>query len=591
MQEFALETAEVTSYQDFGAYIRSVVAENSARRAVTHLLRGEEEGPILTYAALDRVARSLGALFQARGAQGERAIMLFEAGVEPIAAFLGCLYAKVIAVPLPAPVAGRVERYLPRVESVVKDAEVKFVLTTTDILQQLQGLASKIPAFAQVEWIAMDTLADLAGEWKEEAIQESDIAYLQYTSGSTSVPKGVMISHGNLLKICEYDSVLLEFPKKGRGTVCWMPYFHDAGLIEGLLVPIYNGLPVYIMSPLDFVSHPVRWLKAISRYRASHSAGPNFAFELCVRKTTPEERQALNLSCWQRASISAEPINSATVERFIDAFDCCGFEAKALSPAWGLAEATLAVTGVAGATFHKLDAAELEQNRIVYSSGNGPAKTMVGCGKVSKGPWTVNVRIVDPETCKPAPVGTVGEVWVNGDLIAQGYWNRPTDTAETFQAQIKGENGAHFLRTGDLGFMVGDEFVFTGRRKDLIIVEGRNHYPQDIERTVERSHRALRAGCSIAFSLEDDGQAKVVVVAELDKEFRLDEGPVREGDSRLPISHKEIAKAVRIEVAEEHQIRVHKLVLISAGTIPKTTSGKLQRVACKQKFLAGTLGA
>jgi acyl-CoA synthetase (AMP-forming)/AMP-acid ligase II len=580
--------AELKSHQDFGAYIRSVAADVPTRRAVTHLVRGEEEGEILTYEALDRVARSLGALFQAKRAQGERAILLFDAGVNPIAAFLGCLYARVIAVPLPAPLSGKVDRYLARLESVLKDAGVKFVLTTTDIVQRLQGLVSAMPAFSDVEWITIDTLKDRSDEWEEEAIQETDIALLQYTSGSTSVPKGVMISHGNLLKICEYNGELLEFPTKGICTVCWMPYFHDAGLIEGLLIPLYHGLSVHIMSALDFVQNPVRWLKAIHRYRASHSCGPNFAYELCVRKTTPKEREALDLSCWKRANVSAEPISSGTIQRFLDTFASCGFKPEAIAPAWGLAEATLAVTATAGATFHVLNAADLEQNHAVYSTGRGPARTMVGCGKVLKGLWNINVRIVDPVTCKACPDGTVGEAWVSGEVIAQGYWNRPVETKETFKAQISGEGGDYFLRTGDLGFMAGDEFVFTGRRKDLIIVEGRNHYPQDIEKTVEKSHPALRPGCSIAFSLEDDGQVQVIVVAELNKEFRLDEDLVRQVDPRVPVSQKDIVKAVRRDVAEEHQIRVHQLALIPTACIPKTTSGKLQRSACKEKFLKGT---
>lgn len=594
MQEFALETPELTReavapYEDFGAYIRSVVAEMPTKLAVTHLVRGEEEGPSLTYAELDRTARSLGAFFQAKGAQGDRAIMLFEAGVEPITAFLGCVYGRVIAVPLPAPLSGRVDRYLPRVESVVKDADVKFVLTTTQIMQQLQALASTIPAFQQVEWIAMDTLSDLADDWKEESIREIDIAYLQYTSGSTNVPKGVMISHRNLIKICEYDSEVLEYSTKGAQTVCWMPYFHDYGLIEGLLIPLFNGLSVYTMSPLDFVQNPVRWLNAINRYRASHSAGPNFAYELCVKKITQKEREAFDLTCWRRAGIAAEPINSGTIERFIKTFESYGFRPETMSPSWGLAEATLVVTGTSGSTLHVLNAADLEQNRIVYSTGDGFSRTMVGCGRVFKGPWNVSVRIVNPETFEAAPAGTVGEVWVSGDLVAQGYWNRPDETAATFRAQIKGEEGEYFLRTGDVGFMAGDEFVFTGRHKDLIIVEGRNHYPQDIEKTVETAQPAIRPGNSIAFSLEEDGQVQIIVVAELNKQYRLAEVSSGPNDTRIPVSQKEIEKAIRREVAEEHQIRIHQVVFIPSGTIPKTTSGKLQRSSCKQRFLAGTL--
>jgi acyl-CoA synthetase (AMP-forming)/AMP-acid ligase II len=589
MTQLVLENVHAANPQDLGAHLRSVAELKPSRRAVTHLVRGEEEGASLTFAGLDRKARSLGALFQARDAQGERAIMLFEAGVEPIAAFFGCLYSRVVAVPLPAPTPGKVDRYLTRIEKVVTDADVKFVLTTAQIMSQVHELASKIPTFKQLEWIAVDTLPDRSAEWEESLIHECDLAYLQYTSGSTSDPKGVMISHGNLLKVCEYDSALLEVPAKGTGTVCWMPYFHDAGLIEGLLVPLYNGLPVYVMSPVDFVTHPLRWLNAISRYRASHSAAPNFAFELCTKKTTPEERAALDLSCWRRASISAEPINSGTVERFLNAFAPAGFSPDAMCPAWGLAEATLAVTAISGYRPHVLKAEALEQDRVVYSTGDGPVRTMVGCGKVTKGPWKVDVRIVNPETCEPCSEGIVGEVWVTGDLIAQGYWNRPVETETIFKAQILGGNGDFYMRTGDLGFMADDEFVFTGRRKDLIIVEGRNHYPQDIEKTAEKSHPGLRPGCCIAFSLEEDGKTQVIVVAELNKQYRLEDDTAPAGDSLTPVSRKEIEKVVRREVTEEHQIRVDQVVLIPTGTIPKTTSGKLQRSGCRQRFVAGAL--
>jgi len=584
MQQFVTERS---AYQNLGAHIRTIVEETPTLRAITHLVRGEEEGTSLSYGQLDRIARSLGALFQAREAQGERALMLFNAGVESVAAFLGCLYSRVIAVPLPAPLNGPIHRYLPRVEAVVKNAEVKFVLTTSDILQRLQELACKTPAFANVEWIAMDKLPELSADWLEEEVLETDVAYLQYTSGSTSIPKGVMVSHNNLLKICQYDGALLDFSKRDGCAVCWMPYFHDYGLIEGLLVPIFYGLPVYIMSPLDFVANPVRWLNAIHRYRATNSSGPNFAFELCVRKTTPAQRQALDLRCWRTASCAAEPINSRTVARFLSTFTPCGFRPEAFYPTWGLAEATLLVTGRSGATFHWLNARELEQNRIEYSFSGGPARTMVGCGKVLK-EFDVDVQIVDPETRVRLPEGAIGEVWVRGELVAQGYWNRPEETAATFRAEITGGNGDYFLRTGDLGFMAGDEFVFMGRRKDIIIVEGKNHYPQDIEKTVEASHAALRPGCSIAFSVDTDEETRVVVVAELNKEYRIAAGS-ESASSGGCVSRREIEKAIRRDVAEEHQIRVSDIVLIATNTIPKTSSGKLQRSTCRQSFLSGSL--
>lgn len=588
MQQTTLEKAQTETYRDLGAHIRTIVAGAPTRRALTHLVKGEHPGATLTYAALDRAARSVAALLQARKAQGERALMLFNAGIDSVTAFLGCLYARVVAVPLPAPFSGRVHRYLPRVEAVVKDANVRFVMTTSDILRQLQELAAKIPAFREVEWIAMDSLPDRSEEWKREAIQDSDLCYLQYTSGSTSTPKGVMISHGNLMRICEYDSRLLDLSPGEHCAICWMPYFHDYGLIEGVLVPLFNGYQVYIMSPLDFVQNPIRWLNAINRYRATVSSGPNFAFELCVRKSTPQQRAVLDLSCWRTASCAAEPINSGTVKRFLDSFVPCGFHPEAFYPAWGLAEATLLVTGKSGAVFYDLDAAKLEQDRIRVANGSGPFRTMTGCGIPLSHLFDVDVRIVNPETFLPSAPEEVGEIWVGGGLVAQGYWNRPEETAAIFHAQIHGVTGKKFMRTGDLGFIAGDELVFTGRRKDLIIVEGRNHYPQDIEKTAEASHPALRPGCSIAFSLEQDGEVRVVLVAELNKEYGI-EGTSGTGEAQRIVSRREVEAAIRMEVSEDHQIRVHHIELVQPNTIPKTSSGKLQRSACRQKFLSGDL--
>lgn len=587
MAQFEITTNEITTYQDLGSHIRSLVEEAPESQALTHLIRGEEEGASVSYGQLDGMARSLASLFQSKKAQGERALMLFNAGIAPVAAFLGCLYGRVIAVPLPAPEGARIHRYMPRVAAVVRNADIRFVLTTIDILRSLQEATQGLPAFRNIEWITVDALPEMSHEWTEETVEEGDLAYLQYSSGSTSTPKGIMITHGNLRKICEYDGAMLNFSKRDGRAICWTPYFHDYGLIEGLMVPLYHGLPIYIMSPFDFVSKPLRWLNAIHRYRATNSSGPNFAYELCVRKTTPEQRMALDLSCWRTASCGGEPISSVTVESFLAAFAPCGFRPEAFHPIWGLAEATLAVTGRSGATFHRLIGAKLEQNVVEYGSDAGPVRTMVGCGKVLKNTGDMEIQIVDPVTRLPAPVGTVGEVWVRGELVAQGYWERPADTGELFHAQIAGGNGDHFLRTGDLGFMAGDEFVFTGRYKDLIIVEGKNHYPQDIEKTVEGSHSALRPGCSIAFSVETDADVRVVVVVELSKEIRI--GEAGSDVSRRYVPRKEIEKAIRSEVAEEHQIRITDIVLIAPNTIPKTSSGKVQRNACRQLFLSGTL--
>ena len=334
----------------------------------------------------------------------------------------------------------------------------------------------------------------------------------------------------------------------------------------------------------------MRWLNAVSRYRASHSSGPNFAFDLCARKSTPEQRSELDLSCWYRASCAAEPIRSSSMKHFIEAYSPHGFAPEALAPSWGLAEATLLVTlAGAGVRYYELDAAQLENHRVRSRSARQSGPTLVGSGQIRSGPWRIAVRIVNPDTLELVQPGEVGEIWVSGDLVASGYWNNPSETEATFHARIKGGGDERYLRSGDLGFVDGDELVFTGRRKDLIIVEGRNHYPQEIEKTAEKSHPALRPGCSIAFSIESEGPVRVVLVCELNKGFCLAEGAAEEAPDAICVPRSELELAMRREVAEEHQVRLHDIVIVPTGGLPKTTSGKLQRRGCKAKYLSGTL--
>jgi acyl-CoA synthetase (AMP-forming)/AMP-acid ligase II len=575
-------------HRDLLSLFRSVAHAFAEKLAVTHLVHGEEPGRSLTFAGLDQQARSLAAHFQRLRGQGERAIMLVENGVESVYAFLGCVYGRVIAVPMPAPMLGKVERYLPRVRNVIRDGGIRFVLTTAPLARQLRDAAVRMEGLDRLEWLIVDELPDLSRQWAEESVQGHDLAYLQYTSGSTSAPKGVMVTHRNLTMLIEYNGRVLGYNTAGTQAVCWMPYFHDYGLIEGLLVPLAHGMPVYIMTPLDFARDPMRWLNAIHRYRASHSAGPNFAFDLCARKSTPQQRSRLDLSCLHRVSCAAEPIRSSSMKRFIEVYAPHGFAPTALAPSWGLAEATLLVTlSEGGVTYYELDAAELENHRVKPSAQKARSATFVGCGQVGSGPCENEVRIVNPETLELVPPGEVGEIWVGGDLVAKGYWNRPAETASLFHAQIRGSPDKYYLRSGDLGFMDGRELVFTGRRKDLIIVEGRNHYPQEIEETAEKSHPALRPGCSIAFSVDSEGPVRVVLVCELSKGYCLQTQAASSSD--IQVVRKDLEAAIRREVSEDHQIRVHEIIVIPTNTIPKTSSGKLQRSSVKASYLDGSL--
>ncbi|HEV2679677.1 MAG TPA: fatty acyl-AMP ligase, partial [Rhodanobacter sp.] len=531
--------------------------------AITFLDRGEEPVLTLTFHKLDCKARSLAAWFQQRGAQGTRAIMLFDAGVELVYSFLGCSYGRVIGAPMPAPASSKLDRYLIRVQNVIRDGDARFVLTTSAIRDRLRAVVSTMQGFEQVEWVAVDELGDLSSAWVEEAIDTSELVYLQYTSGSTSIPKGVMVTHRNLMSMVRYVGHVGAYAQQGSAAVCWMPYFHDFGLIDGLLVPLAHGMPVYLMSPFDFVQHPMRWLNAIHRFRASHSGGPNFSFDLVARKSTAAERSALDLNCWHRANNCAEPIRWSSVQRFLDAFGPCGFAAEAMAPMYALAEATLAVTMADGAPqLFCLDPEAFEQHQVRLVAESEPARHLVGCGQVFTGQWQVEARIVNPDTREPTPEGEVGEVWVHGDVVAKGYWNKPVETEEKFRARIVGVPDRDFMRTGDMGFMRGKELVISGRRKDLIIVEGRNHYPHDIETTVETALECLRPGCSIAFSVETEEQVHVVLVCELKSEFVLAEDTGDGGSVAHVVERKELERAIRREVSQEHQLRVHDIVFL-----------------------------
>lgn len=590
MDRQVIENIIAERHTNLLARFRAVARAFPEKLAVMRLDRGEDEAESLTFAGLDRQARSLAALFQKKAAQGERALLLFDNDVECVYAFLGCVYGRVIAAPLPAPMSFKVERYLNRTRNVIADGGIRYVLTTSRMADRLRDAASKMEGYENLEWIVVDQIEDRSAQWREQPIHESDLAYLQYTSGSTASAKGVMVTHRNLTSLIDYNGTVLGHRTHGTQAVCWMPYFHDFGLIEGMLTPLAHGMPVYLMSPFDFVQNPLRWIDAVHRYRASHSSGPSFSFDLCARKSTPEQRSRLDLSCWYRASCAAEPIRSSSMKQFISTYESCGFSPSALVPAWGLAEATLLVTlSESGVQYYEVDGQALESHRVRPRAGNGRVTTLVGCGHVVPGPWDIEVQIVNPQTKQLTPPGEVGEIWVSGDLVAKGYWQRPVETEATFHAQIEGISGKRYMRSGDLGFMDGREFVFTGRRKDLIIVEGRNHYPQEIEKTAERSHPALRPGCSIVFSFEMEGPVRIVIVCELNRGYHLLDETADGATGGIAVARKELEAAMRREVAEEHQIRLHDIVFVPTYAIPKTTSGKVERSGCKARYLDGTL--
>ncbi|HYX26461.1 MAG TPA: amino acid adenylation domain-containing protein [Thermoanaerobaculia bacterium] len=519
----------------------------------------------LSYGDLDRQALAIAARLQQLGSTGQRALLLYPPGLEFVAAFLGCLYGGVIAVPAYPPTS---ERNLPRLLAITQDARPALALTTRERLGRLQPLAARLPGLGALAWVATggsdegdESEADLAAAWRDPRPGPEALAFLQYTSGSTAAPKGVMVSHGNLLH--NEEMIRRAFGQSADSIIVgWLPLYHDMGLIGNVLQPLYLGARCILQTPAAFLQRPLSWLAAISRYRATTSGAPNFAYDLCVRKIGEEQRAGLDLASWEVAFNGAEPVRPDTLERFAAAFAPQGFRREAFYPCYGLAEATLFVSGGGkGAP------------PVVAAAG---ARGLVGCGH----PWMdQRLAVVDPQSGRPAGAGQEGEIWISGPSVAQGYWGQPEATERDFRARLAGTledpGEGPFLRTGDLGFLSGGELFVTGRIKDLLIIRGRNLYPQDVERTVEESHPALRAGCGAAFAVEGDGEERLVVVQELDP-HRGDEAGVA-------------LEALRQAVAEEHEVQVHQAVLVRAGTIPKTSSGKIQRHAARAAFLAGTL--
>jgi amino acid adenylation domain-containing protein len=557
--------------------LRWRATNQSDHQGYTFLVDGETEEVHLTYTELDCRARAIGTELQRLHISGERALLLYPPGLEYIAAFFGCLYAGVVAVPAYPPDPARLDRTLPRLQAIVDDARPAVALTTSQILPLAELLAAQAPSLQAVHWIATDTIAsDQAAAWHAPLIDQDTLAFIQYTSGSTAAPKGVVLTHGNLL----HNSALIHQGFKHTSAsqgVIWLPPYHDMGLIGGIIQPLYGGFPVTLMSPIAFLQKPLRWLQAISRTRATTSGGPNFAYDLCVRKITPQQQAGLDLSSWTVAFNGAEPIRQATLERFAATFAPCGFRSTAFYPCYGLAEATLIVTGgdaAAPAVARTLQGPMLERNQAVAADTAQPnSRTLVGCGQSLPAHTIV---IVDPHTLSRCAPDQIGEIWVAGPSVAQGYWGRPDETAHTFAARLAQSDDGPFLRTGDLGFMQDAELFVTGRLKDLIIIRGRNHYPQDIELTVEQSHPALRPGCSAVFMIDGADEERLVVVCEIDQPSQ-------------PADAEAIAQVIRRAVAEQHDLQVYAVALLKSRQLPKTSSGKIQRYACREAFLADRL--
>ena len=548
--------------------LRVRTESQAEKNAYTFLLDGEAEEASLSYAELDQHARAIGALLQSLNAKHQPVLLLYPPGLDYIAAFFGCLYAGAIAVPVYPPTS---RRSLPRLAAIVKDARPKVALTTSKILTDLEQ-TSRLPELQALKWVTTDNLdRDLRKQWQGADVTRESLALVQYTSGSTAAPKGVMLSHDNLLQ--NERMIQTAFVQSDESIILgWLPLYHDMGLIGNVLQSLYCGARCILMSPLSFLQRPVRWLEAISRYRATTSGGPNFAYDLCARKIGLEERTSLDLRSWTVAFNGAEPIRKSTIDRFVTEFEPCGFRREAFFPCYGLAEATLFVSGGLKSeppviTTVKRTALEMK-GVVVADAADENVASLVGSGRSG---FDQQMLIVDPVLLLECGPNTIGEIWVSGPNVARGYWDRPEESELTFNAHVVDTGAGPYLRTGDLGFMREGELFVTGRLKDLIIIRGRNYFPQDIELIVEGSHASLRQGCAAAFSVDMLGEERLVVAQEVDRHRGLD--------------LTQVIDAIRQAVTEEFELQVYAVVLLRAGGLPKTSSGKIQRHACRARFV------
>lgn len=588
-------TSTGTAFPTLVHILLSRAVEQPEMTALTFLAKGEGEGRKYTYGELDLQSRAVAAYLQTLGvAAGERALLLYPSGLEYMIGLLGCFYAGVIPVPGYPPDSARLTQSLPRLLSIIQDARPSVVLTTNSELPAVRDLSRHRLDLHIRHWLTIDNLdSALAAGWQRPALQADSLALLQYTSGSTASPRGVMVTHGNLVSNLDFIRRSFEITPSDGGVI-WLPPYHDMGLIGGIMGTVHFGAPLVLIPPIAFLKRPVRWLEAISKYRAVISGGPNFAYDLCVRRVSAEDRSRLDLSSWGVAFTGAEPIRAQTLDRFAETFKECGFRREAFFPCYGLAEATLMATGGRkgdGPTVYNVRRKELGQNRAVGAAeGEGDVLKLVNCGR---SPDDQELLIVDPETRVPCPPEQVGEVWLSGPSVALGYWDRPQESRNIFQSRRADTGGGPYLRTGDLGFLKGGDLFITGRLRDLIICDGRNHHPEDIEQTVEQSHPAIRRGDCAAFSIDVEGEEEVVILAEVSRAYRpaaadgLAVGAFSK-ESREAL-YVEMGKAIRRAVAESHGLRAHTVLLLRPGELLRTSSGKIRRQACRAAFLSRTL--
>ena len=547
-------------------------AEQSDTTAVTFLFDGEEVQQSLTYSELDARVRALAVRLLREVSPGDRILLLQPPGLEFVISFFGCLYAGVVAVATYPP---RNARHMPRIESVFEDAQARLALTSNEELARIKSwLGERTAGFGM---ICSDEVGTMGAEnWQMPTLRPDTLALLQYTSGSTGRPRGVMVTHGNIM--ANEEMIRRTMGQHDQSSVVsWLPIYHDMGLIGNLLQPLYLGTSTVLMSPASFLQKPVRWVSAVSRFKARTTGGPNFAFDLCARKVTEKQKAALDLSCLELLYCGSEPIEARVLDRFVETFRECGLRREALYTCYGMAETTLLSTGGRPGVGPRY----LDVDADLLASGHGRPvdastrrrRTLVSCGESVA---DQDLLIVDPSARTVLRAGAVGEIWLRGPHVTAGYWQREDETRELCRATLSDGSGP-FLRTGDLGFLHAGELYVTGRMKDLIIIRGLNHYPQDIERAVEAAHPALQSGACSAFALREEGAERVVVAVEVRRA------------ALKSLDGEAIAAAIRRAVAEAHELAVHAVALLKPLTLPKTSSGKLYRDAARKAFVENTL--
>ena len=556
--------------QIFLSHVQSALSNKET--AFTFMSKGLKESHTLSWEQLNGRANAIAneLLFTYHLKAGDRVLLVYPPSLDFIEALLGCFYAGIIAVPVALPD----HRGMSVINKIALDCQPALVLTNAEYnVYRLTSIASKKTALQyehsdiSLPWIVPQP--NIYDHFTPEIIPSTSIAFLQYTSGSTSHPKGVCICWSNLLHQLEFNKKHLQQSFSSR-MVIWIPHFHDLGLIGGILSCMYGNGALWLMSPSTFIRNPSVWMELIHQVRATHTAAPDFAYQLITQKTTQEQRKKWDLSCLKFSLNAAEPIQASTVDRFIEAFKCSKLSPNASSPSYGLAEHTIGVT-VNGKLRIHIDKAQLQQNKLALCDKKDMTnQTLIGCGKIVD---DIDIAIINPTTHAYCQKNEVGEISINSPSKAQGYWKMPTLSKEVFEAKIVDDpSNTTYLRTGDLGFIHKNELFITGRLKDVIIINGKNIYPQDIEYAIEKQYKQVRSNKIIAFSTKEQSQDILNIALEIDNNTNIDE------------DNDQLIKSITSLVRKQESVSVGRIIFMVRGSIPKTTSGKVQRQACKIAF-------